>query len=357
MKKISALIMLFFAFTNCTVQSSVTNLEPVKTMPISPTANNLPFVTPTPITNSYYKNTIEKLDVENLYDGPWWGENSALIFFATYGQNHVYDIYNRTIKPISVDDVLAQTQTPSILKLLPPYYKAYVSPSGNQALYFELDDTSPTPPVMEDGYTAQNDLLKATLWLWKENQQIRLGEISVCDIVPHYWTVDETKVILVEGQIYMTPCIETNAQAWLIDLNKKIIQPLFPRQTDSQLQVYGITPDQKMLYGFFSDETGANLGLLNLNTLQKEEIKAPIHDVLGWLDNNSLVVIYRDDNSPPYPLGILDIQSLNFINLTEQFSGKYISSYQLSPNKKWIAFTTGSGWFKYDNLWLLKFSN
>jgi hypothetical protein len=295
----------------------------------------------------------------------WWSSDSNRLF-ASGGGFAYYDVQEGTLKPFAEDPGrLNETPQPEILAQLPPYHRVYVSPSGNRAIYISLADALPTqtPDPNIEGGESPPLCGPMEMWLWENDRAYSLSRINHCHFYQHIWSPDEQKVVFVEFGIPMLSGPE--GQAWLIDLERNASYPLFQRDTYPPLQVYGFTPDgNQLLHGFFSDLTGANLFLLDIDSLQSIPLAAPVHGLPEntfiyptpqWVDGEKILVIYRGNEVlPPYPVGILDVKSLGFTALTTMFSDEFITYAVLSPDRKWLAFTTGERWFPQEDLWLLR---
>ncbi len=154
----------------------------------------------------------------------------------------------------------------------------------------------------------------------------------------------------------MPVCEDTNTlvQAWLFNLTLSTITPLFPREEYPPVQIYGFSPDgQQLLHGFYTDISGANLRLLDIEQFTSTPVNAPVSDVVQWLNDRELLVKYRrDPEGFTNTIGVLDIHTSEFTELTPVSPELYISYASLSPDEKWLAFTTGSGHFEQTDLWL-----
>jgi hypothetical protein len=290
----------------------------------------------------------------------WWSPDANTLYYGVlFEGNFAYDIESGTTKNLNLDEILRQTPQPDILAQLPPTYRTpYISPEGSQAIYIKLADAPPTPtsdPEIEGGErTNESHLLE--MWLWDKVSSRSLGKIRQCWFDEHLWSTDEEKVVFIESGIPMIPCNRVEAQAWLIDLRTLKTHPLFPPSQFPPLQVYDFSPSgNRLLVGFFSDETGANLHLLNTNTLALMPLHAPVNRAIQWLDEHRILVEYRGNLlSPPYPIGILDLQSMEFIELLPEFNNLFVRNVKVSSDNGWMAFTIGKAPFSQDSLWLMK---
>jgi hypothetical protein len=324
----------------------------VNTRTPTPQAQHLVETTPSPITRSPGPKNI----ATGAIYGIWWSPDSKTLFYSVAEGIFAYNLENNSIQKTSVSQVFP---TPDILAQLPPYYREpHISPSGNKAIYLNQADSPPIStidPAVEGG-ESPFDSHQLDLWLWEDNASRLLGNPLQCHFDESFWTPDEKKVVLLEYGIPMVLC-PIEAQAWLLDLENNTYTPLFPRSDFGHLQVYGFSPSgDQLLVGFFSDLTGANLHLLDINTLNLTPIEAPVFYAIQWVDENNILVRYRGNlTHAPYPVGILNLHTLEFTELLPMFNGKYVKNVILSPDHKWIAFSTGSGHFAQNKLWLMGF--
>ena len=294
----------------------------------------------------------------------WWSDDSSFLYFSIlYEGNVAYDLQSQSITKINVEEVLGQTPQVGILDQLPPYYhpSLHISPSKTRAIYILQSDIppSPTADVNIEGGEMLSPSYELEMWLWENGNSSSLGKIKQCWLSDSFWSDDEQKVILVEFGIPIPSCFDStiSPQAWLLNLEGKTVYPLFSSSEYPPLQVYGFSSDgEHLLYGFYSDRTGANLALLDIETLNSSLIDAPVNNFLHWIDRTKILIQYRNDGeSPPYPVGILDLRSLQFCDLLTMFEGKYIRYINLSPNKQWLAFTVGQQFYTPETLWLMEF--
>lgn len=312
--------------------------------------------TPSPITHSPGPKNIVTSEIYDI----WWSLDSKTLFYRIPDEGKFsYNLENGVIQKLSTAEVLQQTLTPDILAQLPPYYREpHISPSGNKAIYIKQADTPPLvtiDPSVEGG-EALIDGHQFRLWLWEDNTSQLLGNPLQCRFDESFWTPDEKQVVLVEASIPMISC-PVEAQAWLFNLEDGTYTPLFPPSDYFNLRVFGFSPNgEQLLVGFFSDFTGANLHFLDINTLDLTSIDVPVHSFIQWIDEENILVEYRGDlPSAPYPVGILNLKTLEFTELFPMFSDKYVKNVLLSPDHKWIAFSTGGGHFAQYKVWLMQF--
>ncbi|MFO7682063.1 MAG: hypothetical protein R6X34_18620 [Chloroflexota bacterium] len=312
--------------------------------------------TPSPVTHNS--------DPKNIASGViyWtrWSPDSKTLFYADHLEgDFAYDLENDSIQELTAAEVLRQTPTPDILAQLPPYYRVpHISPSGNKAIYINQTDSPPTPtidPVIDEAGERGTDNHQLDLWLWEDNSSQILGNPLQCQLDESFWTSDEQKVVLVEYRGRPGPCpIET--QAWLFDLENNTYTPLFPTSDFGHLQVYGFSPNNdQLLIGFFSDFTGANLHFLDINTLDLTSIDAPVYSFIQWVDEENILIKYHKElSSSPYPVGVLNLQTLEFTELLPMFNDN-VENVVLSPDQKWIAFSVGGRYPAQNKLWLMEF--
>lgn len=328
----------------------------MNTLTPTPQVQPLVMITPSPITRSPSPKKIADSEIYEV----WWSLDSKTLFYRVPGEGKfAYNLEDNSIQKLSNAEVSQQTPTPDILAQLPPYYLTpHISPSGNKAIYINQADAPPIStidPAVEGG-EAPLESHQLDLWLWEDNTSRLLGNPLQCRFDESFWTPDEKKVVLVEASIPMVSC-PIEAQAWLIDLDNDTYTPLFPPSDFFNLRVYGFSPmSAQLLVGFSSYETGANLHFFDAKTLNLTPIDAPVDNVIQWVDENNILVGYRGNlTHAPYPVGILNLHTLEFTELLPRFNGKYVKNVNLSPDHKWIAFSTGGGHFAQNKLWLMGF--
>ena len=304
---------------------------------------------------------LQQITTGDLQDA-WWSDNSNTLYYSIlFEGNFAYDIQNQSITKISVEDVLSQTPQIGILDQLPPYYGSpHISPSGTRAIYMLQSDAPPIPTVDEsiEGGEQLSPSHALEMWVWENGDSYSLGTIKQCWLSDSFWSDDEQKVVLVEFGIPMPSCVDstTSPQAWLINLGDKTVYPLFSGSEYPPLQVYGFLSGGKyLLHGFYSSTT-ANLSLLDIDTFNSLPINAPVGAFLQWTNNSKMLITYKGDmENPPYPVGILDLQSLQFCDLLPLFNGKFTRYVNISPDMQWITFTVEQQSETLESLWLMKF--
>lgn len=339
-----------FAGEQAQVINTTSPLTEIPTSPAQDAAESQP-------ANAFFDpQIIASADIQDV----WWSPDANTLYYGVLIEgNFAYHVESGIVSNPSLGEILRQTPQPEILAQLPPTYRTpFISPDGSRAIYIRLTDGPPSPtfdPEIEGGeITSDSHLLE--MWLWDNGSSRSLGKIRQCWLDEHFWSADEGKVVLIESGIPMILCNGLEAQAWLIDLRTLKPHPLFAPSQFPPLQIYGFSPSgNRLLVGFFSDESGANLHLLDTNTLALTPLRAPVNWAIQWLDEHRILVEYRGDLlSPPYPIGILDLQSIEFTELLPQFNDLFVRNVKVSPNNIWMAFTTGRDPFSQDNLWLMK---
>jgi hypothetical protein len=308
------------------------------TIPLTSTPqNNLDLPPNTPeLDNESLENNLTSLPIQiasgNVWK-LWWSDDSKILYFGiAYEGDFAYDLQNQSITTLSIDDVSSQTPQIELLDQLPPYdYNSlHVSPSRTRAIYIRQEDIPPVA-TRDDSIEGGEQLIPShniEMWLWQNGTAYSLGVIKQCQLTQSFWSSSEQEVVLVEFGIPIPVCLDStiSPQAWLLNLEEKTSYPLFSRTENPPLQVYGFSPDGKrLLYGFYADRTGANLSLLDIETFNFASINAPVDNFLQWVNDTKILIEYRNDTeTPPYPVGILDLQSLQFCDLLPMFKGKYV---------------------------------
>ncbi len=340
--------------------STQSSSTPVKSTGVETSiAPTLPPTQPIPTIISEEQLEIQNVTRKGSIQDAWWSSDKTTLYFGIlYKGNFAYDPLSEKITGVEVAEVLAQTPEPQIAS--PLYRPSYVAPSGNRALYLKLADAPPTitpNPAIEGGEVGF-PRVNLELWLWEEGVSRSIGQLDHCEIGDHFWTAAEDKLVLVEFGLPMQSCgnMDTFPQAWLVDLSQNKITPLFHQPESPYVKVYGFSPDgSQLLYGFPSDVTGANLHLLDVATLTSRKLEAPIERAIQWIDDEKILVYYGEEGifGPPYQVGILDIETLDFVRLIEGFDGLHIGNVSLSKDQQWLAFSTGDEYFLQTSLWVL----
>ena len=321
--------MVFFNFTACEIDKS--QLQATPSFEISP--------------ETELQHIASGQNIRNI----WWSPDSKTV----YWQWGVYNLDNKTTRDLSEEDILLQTPQPMILDQLPPYYRAYPSPSGNRALYFSATDAPILPtfdPAIEGGETPAA-CGTSELHMWTINETVSLGYLEHCGPNNYLWTSDEQKVVLIQNEM-----LPSTWRAWLIDIPRKIIHPIESSEF-GLLQIHSISPDdQYLLYSYYLDNTGEDkLFLLDLESLVSFPLETIVHSVGDWLSPQAILVwCYGGELDANHPLGILDLTTLQCTNLPEKFSNLVVGYVDVSPDKQWIAFTTGETIHTQDNVWLME---
>lgn len=357
-KRYCFICFLFLILTACTMQGEVEQETAPTRTPESPAT---PIPTETTLTTQSsppLQNIISESDIREI----WWSPDSKTLFFDTqFSGSFAYNLESGETAESNSQIPSFATPHPETLVQLPPYYRVHISPSGNRALYSTFVDIRPTATLDPDieGGEIVSPRQDTEMWLSENGDSRPLGIIWQCQLEDSFWSTDEQRVVLVEYGIPMPICYDPNGdepQAWLIDLPQETTSPLFPEAEFPPLQVYGFSPNgEQLLHGFFSDLTGANLHLLNVDTFTSKSLDAPVYDVIQWLNDREILVSFSGESTNlRYPVGVLNVESLEITELTPTLTDTYIGNVALSPNQQWLALTTGEGWFMQDKLWLLE---
>lgn len=263
-------------------------------------------------------------------------------------KNLAYEIESGTVQELSLEMLYQQTIQPDILTHLPPEAtEALVSPDGNRALYFTL--TTPTPTPLPEGMGPGGYYeMRAELWLYERNGDTQnLGEVEFCGYGDPLW-IDEQKVILPNWD-YLSNCGDTHA--WLVDLQKNSLHPLFPREIyESPVRIYGLSPNgQHLLYGVrrYNENGFPSNPLFILDVSAEESTPLNTFNIAHgeqWLTNEKILISYlKSEDADNLTLGIYDLGTSNLVELTPMFEEKCIQFPTVSPDLKWLAFATGEG--------------
>lgn len=278
----------------------------------------------------------------------WWSTDSQIIYWF-WG---AYDLATMTVTDLNWEIIYQQTPQPDIPEQLPPYYQAFPSPSGSKVVYIAAADTPATPewdPAIEGGEIS-TVRQEATLWLWQSGQNEAIGPITQYGTAKYYWTPDEQQLILIDERD-MPP----DTSAWLIDISARSITLI----SDELIlaKIGPLSPDGSyLLIGKHHDVTGiTDLSILNVNTGVKISIKTPISDFAGWLTSEHILVWhYGGDIQANHTLGLLNIETEEFVPLLQGFEELVIGYAMPSPDSQMIAFSAGKDINSQNEVWLMK---
>ncbi len=278
----------------------------------------------------------------------WWALDSQTLFYGVPMKSLTYDIESGTVRELPLEELYRQTLQPDILSHLPSEAtEEFISPDGKSVLYFTV--TIPTPTPLPEGMgEASYYETRAELWLYEQNGETQnLGEMEFCGYGEPFW-IDDQKVILPNWD-YLSNCGDT--QAWLVDLQKNSLHPLFPREIyESPVRIYDLSPNgQYLLYGVRRyDENGLPsnpLYILNVDTGESTPLSTlNIAHGEQWLTNEKILISYMKSTKAVHlTLGIYDLRTSSLIELTPMFEENCIRFPTVSLDLKWLAFATGEG--------------
>jgi hypothetical protein len=276
-----------------------------------------------------------------------------------------YDLISEELQP--VDQAIAIEKTSTDLNELPEgmdvslldsFELVDVSPSREKALLLEgIGLPTATPPPNPDGEISTEAYI-ANVWMWERDGMSQLGQIEMCGRNQYLWTVDE-QLVAIQAPIFPSKCREANA--WLADTVNKFIKPLLPFETyhgESTLIGFSPNEDRLLFKGWGPDDYRyLTPSILDIDTGSafKVDIQA---NPLDWVNNDQVLVGFRNTPEEVLRPGIFDLQSNEIIELLTKeqmssFEGKTIRWIELSPDKQWLVFTVDDEPYKASSLWVM----
>lgn len=315
--------------------------------------------------NSLYEVT----DVLQGYIGGihWPTEYEQIFLFSHSGEPGwwSYDLLNKELQPSDLEIAIEKTSSdlgelPDGMNanLLDSFELVNISPSGEKALLLEgIGLPTATPPPNPDGEISTEAYI-ANVWMWERDGMSQLGQIEMCGRNQYLWTVDE-QLVAIQAPIFPSKCREANA--WLADTVNKFIKPLLPFETyhgESTLIGFSPNEDRLLFKGWGPDDYRyLTPSILDIDTGRafKVDIQA---NPLDWVNNDQVLVGFRNTPEEVLRPGILDLQSNQVLELLTReqissFTDKTIRWISLSPDKHWLIFTVDDVPYKESNLWVM----
>lgn len=284
---------------------------------------------------------------ERQIDAFWWSTDSQMISYTiwtTTGQElWAFNISNRESHFISQytqetldlpDELLSQKEHID-------YWRGSLSPSHDLFIYaIRLAPTLTPPPDPEGGefwvLTGPIDIfLLDTI-----SQEIYpLGIIEHC-IDRIVWAGSEHMAVIVPA--IMAPC--EHPQFWLIDLVARQLEPLTSEViVDDDVDIYTFSPGG----GFLLLRENYHLYLFEVGTRKVIELQSSyLFSYSEWITDDSLIVRYEEDRNSPSFIGLFNLDTLEIEQILDPnqiFEPTddiiRISSAEMSPDGKWIAYT------------------
>jgi hypothetical protein len=233
-----------------------------------------------------------------------------------------------------------------------------VSPGGNRALFFSAEAPTPTRLPSGDGVVQAFFRNVVDAWLWENGETRLLGRLETCGPNEYMWTDDENYLAVQAVSFPKSPCQE--AVGWLINIAQNSIHLVLPLDTYViSALIDGFSPNQDKL--LFGEQTGSDgklvqwIYVLVLDTLETVKLDTPdVSNSIAWIDNERLLISYRDNSFDPENIGIFDLQTGELVHLFDEgdVGSEGIVWEALSPDKKWLAFAGWEGNSSY-TLWLM----
>ncbi len=236
-------------------------------------------------------------------------------------------------------------------------YGQSVSPNGSREIFLMHNYVVPTPtPDAWGGGESNNSQTgdNINVWVLEENNVRLIGEMMDCPY-EYRWASDENTIIAIVIQGYGS-CSDLLFN--IIRMSGEI-QPVYSEVMGSKEVVFfGASSDGKKLLYSISRE----LYILDLETYLSNKIDIQGYDFKNgfWINDSNLMVQYKEMDESSYSIGIVNLQSKDlskFIIAGEGSlgQGKALHGLEMSPDHKWLAFTTWNQ-FDYTNitLWIVE---
>lgn len=300
-----------------------------------------------------------------------WASDSQAIFFKVNNEAWVHELVNQGSKQSNLDELL--TGTPSIPESLPETVSsgstnlelASVAPSGQKAVLLGADTTithTPLPITPSVSGELPIDSYFAEIWIWTAGDFTQLSAVQVCGENEYIWSEDEMYVAI------QTKCLFP--EIWIIDVEGKKLSPVLPlEEYGGFVDLHSYVPNEKKLLvsyiGADSDGQFTWLYTVELSTLKAVKLDTPRFIwPIAWYSSNQLVVLYSHKfgiEGIKRP-AIFDLATSTLANLldperddlSDELDVQWI---ELSPNKKYLAFTTVEEPYIRSTLWLLALDN
>lgn len=285
-----------------------------------------------------------------------WTSGAEQLYYRVDGSWWQFSVQARSRTVLLPGFEIAPTPLVAVQRILPINASLIkYSPSGKAALFTMpigekvAISTIPTekPPVSGEMWVGPNEV---ELWFTDGKTQARLGVVQNC-LGEFTWSPDETKVIIVRSGRGEHCTIDV----WKIDLEELKIESLFPRKDFlERVSIKYITLDLTKLV-FLS---GGQDYLLDILSLEIRRINIPPKSILIWFQGKQAIIAMDVSTSKAWKIGEYDLESARF---TEWFSsqdeplvsGLKLNEAKLSPDKAWLALTTGIDMYHIEGIWLL----
>lgn len=320
-------------------------------------------------------------ELQKINEGNWlsilrWSKDSANLTYLLDDNYWQYRIFDNTTQIIGVPTCLGNTvfanpckETDKERFFIPSgvgEQDISISPSGKIALFrvYVADKSAPNLETLEEDFPDDSGVppLQDSFEIWISYAQTmpqRIGQIPTCLYQQPMWSSDESKVILARD-VDIQLCGDYNA--WVIDLEQKIITPVIPHIIYSgEGLAKAISPNGKyLLHGGLVQPYNnqlAELYILDLQSMKSTQIETPTFSrAIDWITEDYILVHYANDDTPQF-LGpaLFDLESKTVIPLANQLGYRdayCIRDYAVSPDKNWLSFVGSIGCYKLEENWI-----
>jgi hypothetical protein len=297
-----------------------------------------------------------------------WSSDSRTISFKIDHEEWVHDLFSQVSGPATINQPdSVRTVTPELTIEIPDSFLdslnlASQSPSGQRAIFFDLDIVAGQTPFMATPATDGELPIEPSaveIWIGTTDGATQIATIDICGPNRFLWSEDERFVTI------QTSCLFP--EIWSVDFEKESLFPVLPlEEYGGFVDLYGYTADQRNLLISYAgaDEDGQFTWLyaVDLETTAATKLETPRFVwPIASLTSEKLVILYShhfgiDGTKRP---ALLDLQDNRLTNLldseyNELLEGLDIQWIALSPDKNYLAFTTVHEPFTRSTLWLLK---
>lgn len=288
--------------------------------------------------------------------GPWWSEDSKIIYFFKGGSYWGYELETGRTHPADVREPIPTMQkSPSGFDQ--KRFQAWISPSGEKVFFTTL--LAPTPTLIPDLGEGDQSYIgwPADLWIWESGVTRSIGRINNC-IADVKWSPNNDRILLSRvssGGRYefgsVPACKDTFA--WYIDVDDNRLVPLEVEDKDQDVNFFEYSPNGDWL----PYREGEILYLIETRQWTKVALNIPRDNYLvEWIDDQTLLVRYSLHlDVLAEGLGIYSVSKNAFAEIVSEqtaIRGYVFAHPAISPDKNWLVVEVESV-LSWNGLWLI----